>query len=217
MVVQSRFAYPLPAGLAPETAAVLMCAGLAVFPPLRRYTQPGDAVGVVGLGGLGHLAVQFAKALGCEVTVLSSSAGKETEARAFGADHFLLSADRTAMEQAEFRFDLLLATAPRGNDWGALLMALKKRGRLVLPAFSPLHLPLAAASGSGPAVDLVVHEVSITGSFLGSCADMRQMLGFAAEHRVVPAVETLPLAQANEALRRVEENRARYRVVLLHE
>ena len=85
VVVDGRFAYPLPPGLAPETAAVLMCAGIAVYPPLRRHALAGSRVGVVGIGGLGHLALQFARALGCEVPALSSSPKKEAEARAFGA------------------------------------------------------------------------------------------------------------------------------------
>ena len=217
VTVDGRFAYPIPETLAPGTAAVLMCAGIAVYPPLRRYAAPGSRVGIVGIGGLGHLAIQFAHALGCEVAALSASPGKEEEARAFGADRFLLTTDRAAMYAAEFAFDLLLCTAPAGNDWADLIIVLDKNGRLVLPAFSPIHLPLEAESGSGAAVDFVAHQVSITGSFLGSRADMREMLAFAQEHRITPQVELMPMAQVNEALMRVRENRARYRVVLVNE
>jgi len=216
-VVDGRFAYPLPAALAPETAAVLMCAGLTVYPPLRRYTEPASRVGIVGVGGLGHLAIQFAHALGCEVTALSSTPAKEEEAREFGADHFLLSADPAAMRRAEFGFDLLLCTAPAGNDWANLVMVLSKNGRLVLPAFAPIDLPLGAVSGSGPAVDFVVHQVSITGSFLGSRSDMREMLAFAQTHGIAPRVELMPMSEVNEAMLRVRENRARYRVVLVND
>ncbi len=219
IVVDGRFAYPLPAAMAPEAAAVLMCAGIAVYPPLRRYAAGASPrVGVVGVGGLGHLAIQFAHALGCEVTALSSSPGKEEEARAFGADHFLLSTDQAAMEHAEYGFDLLLCTAPAGNDWATLLMALKKKGRLVLAAFSPVDLNVAAGGpASGAAVDLVAHQLSITGSFLGSRADMREMLGFAQEHGITPRIELMPMSQANEAILRVRENKARYRVVLVND
>ncbi len=217
VVVDGRFTYRLPEAMAPETAAVLMCAGLAVYPPLRRYaSNPGCRVGIVGIGGLGHLAVQFAHALGCEVTAISSSPGKEEEARAFGADHFLLSTDQAAMRQAEFGFDLLLCTAQTGNDWANLVMILKKNGRMVLVAFAPLDLPLAAASGSGPAVDFVAHQLSITSSFLGSRADMPKMLAFAQEHGIAPRIELMPMAQVNEAMLRVREKRARYRVVLVN-
>jgi alcohol/geraniol dehydrogenase (NADP+) len=219
VVVDGRFAYPLPADMAPEMAAVLMCAGIAVYPPLRRYAGGASPqVGVVGVGGLGHLAIQFAHALGCEVTALSSSPGKEEEARAFGADHFLLSTDQAAMKQAEYAFDLLLCTAHAGNDWASLLMALKKKGRLVLVAFSPLDLEVAVGgSASGPAVDLVAHQLSVTGSFLGSRADMREMLTFAQEHRIIPRIELMPMSQVNEAILRVRQNQARYRVVLVND
>lgn len=218
VVVDGRFAYPLPADMAPDVAAVLMCAGIAVYPPLRKYTAGASTrVGIVGIGGLGHLALQFAKAFGCEVTALSSSPGKEEEARAFGADHFLLTTDQGAMEENEFGFDLLLCTAQSGNDWGNLVMVLTKNGRLVLPAFSPIDLPLGAVSGSGPAVDFVAHQVSITGSFLGSRADMREMLAFAQGHGISPRIELMPMAQVNDAMLRVRRNQARYRVVLVNE
>lgn len=216
VVVDEPFAYRLPEGLADEAAAVLMCAGVSVFAPLRRYAgRPGCRVGVVGVGGLGHLALQFAHALGADVTALSTSPGKEDEARGFGADHFLLTSDAAGMRKAEYAFDVLLTTSPAGNDWGPLLMTLDKRGRLVLPAFTPLDLKVAIEGGSGPAVDLVAHELSITGAFLGNQGDMREMLEFAHGHGITPRVETMPMATVNEALLRVKGNRARYRVVLV--
>jgi alcohol/geraniol dehydrogenase (NADP+) len=210
VVVDARFAYLLPDGMPSEAAAVLMCAGLAVYPPLSRYTAGAPArVGIVGVGGLGHLALQFAKALGCDVTALSSSPGKAEEARSLGADHFLLTTDDRAMDEREFGFDLLLCTAQSGNDWGSLVRVLTKNGRLALPAFAPIHLPLAGGSGAGPIVDFVVHQVSITGSFLGNRAEMREMLAFAQQHRIAPRVELLPMSAVNEAISRVRQNRAR--------
>ncbi|MBU1227475.1 MAG: NAD(P)-dependent alcohol dehydrogenase [Actinobacteria bacterium] len=219
VVVDGRFAYPLPAGMAAETAAVLMCAGIAVYPPLRLFaTGPSCRVGIVGIGGLGHLAIQFAHALGADVTALSSSPGKEVEARRFGADHFVVSTDREAMAGIEYGFDLLICTAHGGIDWGTLLMSLRRTGRLVLVAFSPVHLEAAGGDGgAGPLVDLIAHELSITGSFLGSRADMREMLGFAQEHGITPQVESMPMSRVNDAIRLVRENRARYRVVLVNE
>ncbi|MBN2113053.1 MAG: NAD(P)-dependent alcohol dehydrogenase [Acidimicrobiia bacterium] len=217
VVVDDGFAYPLPADMPAEAAAVIMCAGIAVYPPLRKYSAPGSRVGVVGIGGLGHLALQFAKALGCEVTALSSSPAKEEEARAFGADHFLRTTDRAAMEDHEFGFDVLVCTAPAGNDWADLVMVLNKDGRLVLPAFAPLDIPLFGDRVSGPMVDFVVHQLSITGSFLGSRADMREMLAFAQERGITPQVELMPMSQVNEAMLRVRQNEARYRVVLVNE
>lgn len=219
VVVDARFAYRLPSAMAPEVAAVLMCAGITVFSPLRKNVDgSSDEVGIVGVGGLGHLAIQFAHALGFEVTALSSSPGKEEEARAFGADHFLLRTDPAAMQRSEYGFHLLLCTAPIGNDWASLLMALKKNGRLVLPAFSPVELGLATSgSASGAAVDLVVHQLSITGSFLGNRRSMTEMLDFAQEHQIVPLIELMPMSQANEAIHKVRQNAARYRVVLVSE
>ena len=211
VVVDGRFAYPLPQAMPSEVAAVLMCAGISVYSPLRAYAAAVPAstkVGIVGVGGLGHLAIQFARALGCEVTAISSSPGKEQEARAFGADHFIAVGDTAAMERAEYGLDLLLCTTHCGIDWRPLLMTLKKNGRLVLLSFPRLAL------GS---VDLVSHQLSITGSFIGNRKTMRDMLAFAQEHHILPRVELMPMSQVNEAIRRVRENQARYRIVLVND
>lgn len=215
VVVDGRFASPIPPGMPHEEAAVLMCAGAAVYPPLRRYADASRRVGIVGIGGLGHLAIQFAHALGCDVTAVSTSPAKEGEARAFGADHFLVSTDQAAMDEVAFGFDLLLCTAHGDLDWSNLLLSLTKRGRLVLVAFPPLHLAAGGTAGTaGPLVDLVVHELTITGSFLGSPAEVREMLAFAQEHGITPLVETMPMPMVNRAIERLRENRARYRIVL---
>jgi uncharacterized zinc-type alcohol dehydrogenase-like protein len=209
VAVDSRFAYPLPAAMPSEVAAVLMCAGIAVYPPLRTYAVGlSPQVGVIGVGGLGHLAIQFARALGCEVTAISSSPGKEEEARAFGAGHFIVAADEAAMRQVEYRFDLLLCTAHGGIDWETLLMALKKNGRLVLVAFPRLALD---------SIDLVAHQLSITGSFMANRATMREMLAFAHGHSIAPRVELMPMSQVNGAIQRLRENKARYRIVLVND
>ncbi len=215
VVVDGRFAHRVPPGMAPEAAAVLMCAGVAVYPPLRRHAGPSQRVGIVGIGGLGHLAIQFARALGYDVTAVSTSPGKQDEALAFGAHHFLVSTDQAAMADAEYGFDLLLCTAHGDLDWAGLLMTLTKNGRLVLAAFPPLLLDAGGTSGaSGPLVDLVVHQLSITGSFLGNPSDVSEMLGFAAQHGITPTIETMPMSQVNEAIRRLRQNEVRYRIVL---
>lgn len=209
VVVDGRFAYPLPEGLASEVAAVLMCAGVAVYSPLQAYAEQNSSrVGIVGVGGLGHVAIQFAHALGCEVTAISSSPGKEREARDFGADHFVMLGDEAAMRRDESTFDLLLCTAHSGIDWDYLLFLLRRKGRLVLLGFPQVALE---------SIDLVVHELSVMGSFLGSRAQMRGMLAFAQEHGIVPKVELMPMSQAGNAIRRVRENRARYRIVLVND
>jgi uncharacterized zinc-type alcohol dehydrogenase-like protein len=206
VTVDGRFAYPLPPAMPSEVAAVLMCAGISVYTPLRTYaTGAGQKVGILGVGGLGHLAIQFAHALGCEVTALSTSPAKEREAIAFGADHFVVVGDRAAMEEVQYGFDLLLCTAHGEIDWGPLLVTLKRRGRLVLIGFPRVKFHPA---------DLVVHELSITGSFIGNHATMREMLSFAQAQGVAPLIEQMAMADVNDAIRRLKENRARYRIVL---
>jgi alcohol/geraniol dehydrogenase (NADP+) len=209
VVADHRFVYPLPVSMPAEIAAVLMCAGVTVYSALQTYlTSPDLKVAVLGVGGLGHLAIQFAHAFGCEVTAMSSSPDKEEQAFGFGADHFINSTDRDSMRQVSYGFDLLICTASKGIDWSLLLMSLKKRGRLVLLGFPDIELN---------STDLVAHELSITGSLIGTPSKMRAMLSFAQEHRIKPVVELMPMAQVNAALQKVKGNKARYRIVLVNE
>jgi uncharacterized zinc-type alcohol dehydrogenase-like protein len=164
VIVDSRFAYPLHPAMPSQVAAVLVCAGITVYSPLRKHLEePTQKVAIVGVGGLGHLAIQFAHALGCEVTAISSSPEKKKQALAFGM------------------------------NWEALLMTLKKNGRLVLLGFPDVALN---------STDLVVHQLSLTGSFLGNRATMREMLSFAQAHGIVPKVELMPMTEVNEAIRK---------------
>jgi uncharacterized zinc-type alcohol dehydrogenase-like protein len=209
--VDDRFAYHLPEAMPSEAAAVLMCAGLTVYSPLRTYGMgPVHRVGVVGVGGLGHLAIQFARALGCDVTAISSSPGKEEEARALGADHFILAGDREALMSQELTFDMLLYTSHADANWTPLVLSLRNKGRLVLVGFPPTDVRFDA-------MELVIHQVSMTGSLLGSRATMREMLAFAEERGIRPRVELMPMSQVNEAIERMKENRARYRIVLTND
>jgi len=209
VVVDSSFAYRLPHAMPSEEAAVMMCAGVTVYNPLRAYaSQPGRKIGIIGVGGLGHLAIQFAHALGYDVTAMSSSPRKRDEALSFGADHFLDVNDEAGMDQQEYAFDMLLCTAHGDIVWEPLLDTLKKKGSLVLVGFPRLDL--------NP-TDLVAHQLSITSSFLGNHATMREMLSFASEHKIAPRVELMPMSQVNEAILRVRENKARYRIVLVNE
>jgi uncharacterized zinc-type alcohol dehydrogenase-like protein len=157
------------------------------------------------VGGLGHLAIQFAHALGCEVTALSSSPDKESEALALGADDFIVIGDRSRMRRVDYAFDLVLCTAHGDVDWEELLATLDKRGRLVLVGFPQVSMN---------STDLVAHELSINGTFLGNRATMREMLAFAQEHGITPRIEQLPMTSVNDAIRRLKENRVRYRLVL---
>jgi uncharacterized zinc-type alcohol dehydrogenase-like protein len=210
-MVDSRFAYPLPSDLASEHAAVLMCAGISVYAPLRLYASKGPIkVGVIGVGGLGHIALQFAHALGYEVTAISSSPAKKEEALEFGADDFLVLDDQDVMSQQCLAFDLLLYTSHAKGDWTSMINSLKTRGRLIVIGFP-----------DGPVTvdpfELVVHQLSITGSLVGNRAAMREMLSFAQEHDIRPEVEIMPMTQVNEAIRKIKANEARYRIVLVQD
>ncbi|MFZ1946988.1 MAG: NAD(P)-dependent alcohol dehydrogenase, partial [bacterium] len=209
VVADSRFAYPLPPSMPSEVAAVLMCAGITVYSPLRRNSgQAGTKIAVVGVGGLGHLAIQFAHAFGYEVTAISSSPQKKNEALAFGANRFIDANDEASLAQVDYDFDALICTASGGVRWEALLMTLKKKGVLVLLGFPDVALN---------STDLVAHELSITGSFLGNRARMREMLAFADTHCIAPMVEAMPMSRVNEAIQRIRDNKARYRIVLAND
>jgi uncharacterized zinc-type alcohol dehydrogenase-like protein len=208
IIVDSRFAYHLPKAMRSEVAAVLLCAGISVYSPLRTHAKgSASKIGIVGVGGLGHIAIQFAHAMGFEVTAISSSSKKEKEALAFGADHFIVSSNRDALRRVEFGFDLLLCTASTVVNWEALLETLKKRGKLVLVGFPTIALK---------PIDLVAHELSITGSMVGNRKTMKETLMFAQAHGITPKVELMPMSQVNKAIQRVKENKARYRIVLVN-
>jgi uncharacterized zinc-type alcohol dehydrogenase-like protein len=208
--VNSRFAMPIPDGLAADVAAPMMCGGITVYTPFRVFdVRPGMRVGVVGIGGLGHLALQFARALGYEVTAFSTSPDKETQARSFGAHGFINARDPEQMQQAANRFDFILCTAPGDVPWLDYLAALKPRGKLCIvgaPA-SDVHFP---------ALPLILGQKSICGSPIGSPSEINRMLAQAVDSGVQTKVELFPMTQVNEALRRVRNNEARYRVVLVN-
>ncbi|MCG9479889.1 MAG: NAD(P)-dependent alcohol dehydrogenase [Actinomycetia bacterium] len=209
VVVDYRFAYKIPDAMPSEVAAVLTCAGITVYNPLQLYaTRPAQKIGIISVGGLGHLAIQFAHALEYEVTAISSSPEKEKQALAFGADHFIVSDDQASLNQLEFIFDLLLCTASGKINWEALLNTLKKKGKFILVGFQDLELN---------STDLVAHQLSITGSFIGSRTTMQEMFLFAQAHGIKPAIEMMPMSKVNEALQRVKENKARYRIVLVND
>ncbi|MBN2148441.1 MAG: NAD(P)-dependent alcohol dehydrogenase [Anaerolineales bacterium] len=209
VVADHRFVYPLSSSMPGESAAVLMCAGITVYSALLTYvTAPDLKVAILGVGGLGHLAIQFAHAFGCEVTAMSSSPDKKEQALGFGADHFIDTNDKDSMQQVDYGYDLLICTATQGINWSPLLMSLKKRGRLVLLGFPDIELN---------STNLVAHELSITGSLIGNPSKMRAMLSFAQEHGIKPVVELMPMSQVNTALQKVKENKARYRIVLVND
>lgn len=209
IVVQQDFAYALPQDMPAEIAAVLMCAGITVYTALsRHFSSAGQRIGIVGIGGLGHLALQFASAMGYEVTAISGSPRKKEEAFAFGAQHFIDGSDKAALKQKEDYFDMLMITSHGHIYWDHMLDILKRKGKIILIAFPEVEFS---------PVDLVVHELSIIGSFVGTPTEMRAMLAFAALHNIKPLVELMPMSQVNQAIERLRQNKAHYRIVLVND
>ncbi|MCB2263133.1 MAG: NAD(P)-dependent alcohol dehydrogenase [Candidatus Thiosymbion ectosymbiont of Robbea hypermnestra] len=205
------FAYKLPDALDSSSAAPLLCAGITVYMPLRTYmTRPAMKVGVMGIGGLGHLAVKYAKAMGAEVTVFSTSPDKEAETKAFGAHHFHIWENTEAMKKARSSQDLIIHTSPEATNSETALNLLANNGTLCL-----VGLPTGSIDISVTA--LVFGQKTVAGSLVGGRGFMREMLDFSAVHKITPMVETMPLSQVNEAMDKVAANKARYRIVLTAE
>ncbi len=205
--LDGRFAFPIPEGIASENAAPLLCGGATVYSPLRRWVKPSMRVGVVGIGGLGHLGLQFAAAMGCEVTAISSTPDKETEARGFGAHHFLATREPKALRSAASSLDFILSTVFATPDWDALLGALRPNGVLCLVGATSEPLSVQAFT-------LLGLQKTVTGSAIGGRPAIREMLAFAARHGVAAKTQVRPLAEADAALGDVRKGRARYRIVL---
>jgi uncharacterized zinc-type alcohol dehydrogenase-like protein len=205
--VDGRFAFQIPDSLASEQAAPLFCGGATVYSPLQRYARPQSRVGIIGIGGLGHLAIRFANAFGCEVTAFSSTAAKEEEARALGAHNFVSSTDDAALKSVRGSFDLIVSTVNRSLQWNRYLTALRPHG--VLSFVGALGEPMTLPTGL-----LVAANRSVSGSLIGGRAAIREMLDFAALHDIGARVEVLPIAEVNTALDRLRKNDVRYRFVL---
>lgn len=202
--VDGRFAFAIPEGLDATTAAPLLCAGLTVFSPLERLgAGPGVRVGVVGVGGLGHMAVRFARAMGAEVIAFDADVSRREFALGLGASELV---DAKGALPAGV-VDLLLVTTHANLDWDAWMKTLDLEGTLCLIGVPSKPLTL----GVDPLLD---EQKKVTGSVIGSPASMRRMLAFAAEHGVAPITERMPMGRVNEALSRVREGKARLRVVL---
>lgn len=199
--VNRRFVFAIPPELESSTAAPLLCGGVTCYTPLRLYAGDGSRVGVVGIGGLGHLGVQLARALGCEVTAISRRADKDAEARALGAHHFVVG------EPAKGSLDLILNTAHHAPSMETMLGALRPKGVFV-------QLGAAAEPLVVDAFRLIIGARTVTGSAIGHPSVIREMLTLAAERGVKAKAEVLPMARANDALDRTRKNLARYRMVL---
>ncbi|HVJ86003.1 MAG TPA: NAD(P)-dependent alcohol dehydrogenase [Caulifigura sp.] len=198
---------PVPEGLDAAEAGPLLCGGMTVFNPLAMYAKPTSRVGIVGIGGLGHLAVKFASAYGCDVTAFTSNESKFQEARGFGAHHVVSSRDSSAIQKLAGTMDLLIVTVNVPMDWASLIGSLAPNGRMHIVGAVLEPIPVAA-------FPLIMGQRSISGSPTGSPVDLDDMLTFAARHKVLPQTEHFPMSRINEAFEHLEAGKARYRIVL---
>ena len=208
--VRSHWAWatPLPAGLDPAKAGPLFCGGITVFNPIVQFgIKPTDRVGVIGIGGLGHLALKFLRAWGCEVIAFTSTDSKRDEARQFGAHRVVNSRDSTELSKLAGSLNFILSTVNVSLDWQTLIGALAPKGRL--HTVGAIAEPISLA-----AFPLIVGQRSFSGSPLGSPATTASMLEFSARHHIEPTTEFFPMSRVNDALEHLKSGKARYRLVL---
>jgi uncharacterized zinc-type alcohol dehydrogenase-like protein len=206
--VDAAFAYSLPDSIASEHAAPLLCAGATVFAPLaRHHIGPSSHVAVLGMGGLGHLAVQFARVFGAEVSVFSSAADKRELALQLGATRVIDSGDPKALAAERERYNLIVSTVYADLDWPRYIRALQFGGTLCFLGMPKQKLGI-------PAGLLIDGERSVSGSLVASRSVMSEMLQVAARHRITPMIERMPMHACEQALARVREGQAKFRVVL---
>ncbi len=208
LVVREEFTLRVPDGLDLSKAAPLLCAGVTTYSPLRTWNVgPGSRVGVVGLGGLGHMAVKLAEAMGADVTVLSRSASRETEAKRLGADRLLVSSDADAMAKALNSFDLIIDTVPVKHDINPYIPLLDIDGTLCL----------VGQIGPEPEIDsspMVFGRRRIAGSLIGGIAETQEMLNFCAKKNVLPDCEMINIQDINAAYERLKKSDVKYRFVI---
>ncbi|QDV23666.1 NADPH-dependent aldehyde reductase Ahr [Aureliella helgolandensis] len=201
------WANKIPSGVELASAGPLLCGGLTVFNPLIQYDlSPTSRVAVVGIGGLGHLALQFLKGWGCEVTAISRSRSKEDEARQLGAHDYIATGEAGALEQAVGRFDLVLNTTDAELPWDQYIATLGPRGKL--------HTVGAAPRIEATVFPMIMGQKSLSSSPTGSIATTRTMLDFVARHDIKPMIEVFPMSQINEAFELLRNGSPRYRIVL---
>jgi alcohol dehydrogenase (NADP+) len=205
VVVDEAFVLNVPAGLDLAGAAPLLCAGITTWSPLRHWkVGKGTRVGVVGLGGLGHMAVKLAASLGCEVTMLSTSRAKEADARRLGAHGFALTSAPETFKKLRGRFDLILDTISAPHDYNAYLGMLAVDGAMVLLGVPPAPTPVHAFS-------LIGGRHTLAGSLIGGISETQELLDWCGEKKIVSDVEVIPMAKINEAYERMIKGDVRYR------
>ncbi|KAK9364643.1 chaperonin 10-like protein [Lipomyces kononenkoae] len=194
IIVTEKFVLSIPENLDLAAAAPLLCAGITTYSPLRRWgVHPGSKVGVVGLGGLGHMALKLAKAMGADVTLFSRSQGKAEDANRLGADQFLISSDPEAMKAAAGQFDLIIDTVPYKHDVNPYVMALVPEGSLVLVGYvGPLEPPVNVAP-------VVLRSQNLAGSLIGGIKETQEMLDFCGHHKIMSDIKVIDAQELNSA------------------
>lgn len=209
IVVDEHFVLKVPKNLDLKATAPLLCAGITTWSPLRHWkVGKGDTVGIIGLGGLGHMGVKFARALGANVVVITSSPSKAEDAKRLGADSVLISSDPEAMKNAASQFDFLLNTIPVAHNINPYISLLKRDGTMVIVgALVPLDEPLQTGQ-------LVLGRRKIAGSIIGGLKETQEMLDFCGEHNIVADIEMIDIQTINQAYERMLKNEVKYRFVI---
>ena len=209
IVVSDKFVVKIPDGLDLKAAAPLLCAGITTWSPLRHWkVGKGSKVAVIGLGGLGHMALKLAKALGAEVALFTRSPDKEADARRLGADHIVLSTDKAQMKAVKGQFDLIIDTVPYVHDLNPYLPTLNLNGTLVLVGYLGGLEPMLNS------VPLILGRKSVAGSVIGGIAETQEMLDFCGEHGITSDVEIIDIQTINEAYERMLKSDVKYRFVI---
>jgi uncharacterized zinc-type alcohol dehydrogenase-like protein len=209
IVVREEFVLSIPEALDASKAAPLLCAGVTTYSPLRHYgVKAGDKVGILGMGGLGHMGVKFAKALGAEVTIFTRSESKIAEAKKQGADHVIVSTDDAQMQAAAMNFDFLLDTIPVQHDLNPYLSCLKVDGMHILVGLiEPMEPAVHAAN-------LVLKRRILTGSLIGGIAETQEVLDFCAEHNIECDAEMINIQDINDSYKRMKKGDVKYRFII---
>ena len=206
--VNARFALKIPATLNSETTAPLLCGGITVYSPMRLHgLNPSSRVGIIGIGGLGHIALQFAHAFGSEVTAFSSSNDKSAEAKSFGAHNFVNTRETKSLKALAGSFDFILSTTNADQDWNPYIAALRPHG-----GFCFVGVPTKPAAFQ--VFPLIAGIKSVSGCNIGSPMQIAEMLDVAARHNIKAKTEPFPMAKANDAVTRCRKSSVRYRAVL---
>ncbi len=209
IVVKDSFVLKIPDALDIKAAAPILCAGVTTYSPLRHWqVKEGSKVGVAGLGGLGHMAVQLAKAMGAEVTVLTTKEEKRADAERLGAHQVLISDDKKTMTANELTLDLILITIPDKFDVNPYISLLKRNGSLVTVGL------LGPYKSPANNMEIAMHRRSMSGSLIGSLKETQEVLDFCAEHAIAPEVEIIPIQDINKAFDRLMDEEVRFRYVI---